>query len=80
MKEAKLSSTLQERYGINESDAVGTVLWHSLNESGGIDVYDIKFGNTIVRNLKESDIEEVSIKEHSHQANRDDDPKRKLKK
>jgi hypothetical protein len=80
MKEAKLSSTLQERYGINESDAVGTVLWHSLNESGGIGVYDIKFGNTIVRNLKESDIEEISVKEHMHQAKRDDDPKRKLKK
>ena len=79
MKEAKLSSTLQERYGINESDAVGTVLWHSLNESGEIGVYDMKFGDTVVRNLTEADIEATVEESHGHEPNRDDDPKRSRK-
>ena len=69
MKEGKLSSTLQERYGINEEDAVGTVLWHSLNENGEIGVYDMKFGDTVIRNLTEADVEQVVVKEHG-------DPKR----
>ena len=43
MKEGRLSSALMERYGIDEENAVGTVLWHSLNESGEIGVYDMKF-------------------------------------
>ncbi len=51
MKEGRLSSDLQERYGISDKDAVGKVLWHSLNENGDIGIYDMKFGNTIVRNL-----------------------------
>ena len=69
-----------ERYGINEEDAVGTVLWHSLNESGEIGVYDMKFGDTVVRNLTESDVEQVVVKEHGHMPKRDDDPDRKKKK
>ena len=56
MKEGKLSSALQERYKINKRNAVGKVLWHSLNESAQIGVYDMKFGNTIVRNLLTEDI------------------------
>ena len=42
MKEGKLSSALMKRYGISKKDAVGKVLWHSLNENGKIDVYDMK--------------------------------------
>ena len=57
MKEGKLSSALMERYGISEENAVGKVLWHSLNENAQIGVYDMKFGDTIIRNLTESDIE-----------------------
>ena len=79
MKEGKLSSALQERYGIKEEDAVGTVLWHSLNESGDIGVYDMKFGGTVIRNLTEADVEQVVVKEHGHMPKRDDDPKRKEK-
>ena len=56
MKEGKLSSALMERYGIKKEDAIGKVLWHSLNESAEIGVYDMKFGNTIIRNLTEADI------------------------
>ena len=79
MKEGKLSSTLQERYGINKEDAVGTVLWHSLNESGEIGVYDMKFGDTVIRNLTEADIESTIEETHGHMPKRDDDPKRKEK-
>ena len=79
MKEGKLSSALQERYGIIEEDAVGTVLWHSLNESGEIGVYDMKFGDTVIRNLTEADVEEVVVKEHMHEPKRDDDDDRKKK-
>ncbi len=81
MKEGKLSSALQERYGISSENSVGKVLWHSLNESGEIGVYDMKFGNTIVRNLLAEDIESV-IKEklHEHAAREANDPKRGQKK
>ena len=42
MKEAKLSSALMERYGIKKKDAIGKVLWHSLNENAQIGVTDDK--------------------------------------
>jgi len=66
MKEGRLSSDLQERYGISDKDAVGKVLWHSLNESGDIGVYDMKFGNTIIRNLTESDLINKGKKKKRH--------------
>jgi hypothetical protein len=79
MKEGKLSSALMERYGINEENAIGTVLWHSLNESGEIGVYDMKFGDTVVRNLTEADVEATIEEGHGHPPKRDDDPDRKKK-
>ena len=80
MKEGKLSSALQERYGISEENAVGKVLWHSLNENAQIGVYDMKFGDTIIRNLTESDIENQVEEGHGHPAKSDDDPERGKKK
>ena len=74
MKEGRLSSALQERYGIK--NAVGKVLWHSLNESGEIGIYDMKFGDTIVRNLLAEDIEPTIEEGHGHSAKRDDDKDR----
>ena len=68
MKEGRLSSDLQERYGISNKDAIGKVLWHSLNENGEIGVYDMKFGNTIVRDLLAENIEEGDIKEHPQES------------
>jgi len=56
MKEAKLSSVLMERYDISEEDSHGKVLWHSLDENGHIDSYDVRFGDTIIRSLTEADI------------------------
>ena len=69
MKEGKLSSALMERYGISEEDSHGKVLWHSLNENGEIGVYDMKFGNTIIRNLLAEEIEGEGSESH----NRDDE-------
>ena len=67
MKEGKLSSALVERYGIPKEHSVGKVLWHSLNESGEIGIYDMKFGNVIVRNLlAEHDVEPTDSKVHEH--------------
>ena len=76
MDEGKLSSALQERYGIKQEDAVGKVLWQSLNENGQIGVYDMKFGNTVVRNLLSEDIEPVLVKEHMHAKRDTNDPER----
>jgi hypothetical protein len=70
---------LQERYGIADDDLVGEVLWHSLNESGETGVYDMKFGDTIIRNLTEADIEPATVNEHKH-ARRDTDDKDRGKK
>ena len=80
MDEGKLSSALMKRYGISKENAKGVVLWHSLNENGNIGAYDMKFGNTIVRNLLAEDIEPVVVKEHKHTKRDDDDPKRDKKK
>ena len=76
MKEGRLSSALQERYGIDTKNEVGKVLWHSLNENGVIGAYDMKFGNTIVRNLLAEDIEATIEEGHGHPAKRDDDKDR----
>jgi|TARA_R110000744_G_scaffold135194_1_gene244574 hypothetical protein len=74
MKEGRLSSALQERYGIK--NPVGKVLWHSLNENGKIGVYDMKFGNTIVRNLLAEDIKATTEAMHEHLAIQEDDKDR----
>ena len=74
MKEGRLSSALQERYGIK--NPIGKVLWHSLNENGKVGIYDMKFGDTIVRNLLAEDIEPTIEEVHKHPAKRDDDEDR----
>ena len=80
MKEGKLSSALMERYGIERKDSVGKVLWHSLSESGNIGVYDMKFGNTIIRNLTEADLTEKKTPKHKrddkHGVQEENDPAR----
>ena len=76
MKEGRLSSALQERYGIDTKNEVGKVLWHSLNENGVIGAYDMKFGNTIVRNLLAEDVEPVVAEGHEHPAKKDAEKER----
>ena len=79
MEEGKLSSALIERYQLKES--VGKVLWHSLDKDGQIGVYDMKFGDTIIRNLTEADLAEKHLKEHpkegKHGVQEVNDPKRR---
>ena len=82
MKEGRLSSDLMERYGITEEHAIGKVLWHSLNESGDISHYDMRFGETIVRNLMAEEVDGIAEGHESrdeHGAQDKDDPKRKKK-
>jgi hypothetical protein len=76
MKEGKLSSALMKRYGIAKENSIGKVLWHSLNENSGIGVYDMKFGDMVVRNLLVEDIEPVVVQEHKHSTRDDDDDER----
>ena len=80
MKEGKLSSALMKRFGIQKKNAVGKVLWHSLNENGEIGVYDMRFGNTVIRNLLAEDIEPTLEETHKHDDQPEDDPKRGSKK
>jgi len=79
VKEGKLSSALQERFSISKDHAVGKVLWHSLNESGQIGVYDMQFGDTIVRNILAEDVEATLEEGHEHPKRDDDDKDRKKK-
>ena len=64
MKEGKLSSALVSKFQLNES--VGKVLWHSLDESGRIGEYDMKFGDTVIRGLLPEEITPVVVQEHGH--------------
>lgn len=82
MKEGRLSSDLMKRYGIAEKNAVGKVLWHSLNESGDIGIYDMKFGDTIIRNLLAEEVigeGEGHARDDEHGAQDEDDARRSLK-
>ncbi len=62
-----------KRYKINESDSKGTVVWHSLNENGDIGVYDVQFGDTIIKNLLAEEIEPVVVEGHGHPPKKRDD-------
>jgi len=73
MKEGKLSSALMKRYKINRRHAVGKVLWHSLNENGEIGVYDMKFGNTVIKNLLAEEIKPVLMQDHKHSPQKRDE-------
>ena len=64
MKEGKLSSALVKRFQLKES--VGKVLWHSLDNHGRINEYDMQFGDTIVKGLLPENIEPVVVQEHKH--------------
>jgi len=46
----------------------GKVIWHTLTESGKMEVYDMKFGNTVIANIPASEI--ITLRENDH--NRDD--------
>ena len=64
MKEGKLSSAYAERYGLNESQNNGKVVWHTLTESGKMELYDMKFGDTIIANIPANEIQPTLFLEH----------------
>ena len=64
MKEGKLSSAYAERYGLNESQNHGKVIWHTLTESGKMELYDMKFGDTIIANIPATEIKPTLFEEH----------------
>jgi len=66
MKEGKLSSALVKKLNLKES--IGKVMWHSLNENGVIEEYDMKFGDTIVRSILPEYVEPTLVQEHSHES------------
>ena len=64
MKEGKLSSAYAERYGLNESQSHGKVIWHTLTESGKMELYDMKFGDTIIANIPATEIKPTLFEDH----------------
>jgi hypothetical protein len=56
MKEGKLSSAYLKRFDLNETQNCGKVLWHTLTENGKMELYDMKFGDTIVANIPADEI------------------------
>ena len=73
MKEGKLSSAYAKRYGLNESQGNGKVVWHTLTESGKMELYDMKFGDTIIANIPANEIQPTLFLEHGGEMKRDDD-------
>ena len=69
MKEGKLSSAYAERYGLNESQNSGKVIWHTLTESGKMELYDMKFGDTIIANIPANEIEPTLFETHGSKRN-----------
>ena len=72
MKEGKLSSAYAERYGLNESQNNGKVVWHTLTESGKMELYDMKFGDTIIANIPATEIKPTLFEEHKRDDGDDD--------
>ena len=72
MEKGKLSSAYAERYGLNESQNHGKVIWHTLTESGKMELYDMKFGDTIIANIPANEIQPTLFLEHSS-SKRDED-------
>ena len=64
MKEGKLSSAYAKRFGLNESQNKGKVIWHTLTESGEMEIYDMKFGNTIIANIPVNEVQATLFQEH----------------
>ena len=59
-----MRSAYTERYGLNESQNNGKVIWHTLTESGKMELYDMKFGDTIIANIPAGEIQPTLFLEH----------------
>ena len=56
-----------------KNEGVGKVLWHSLTESGEVEVVKIKFGNKVYENVSVKHLNPTDLQEHSHERQDDDD-------
>jgi len=65
-----------------KNEGIGEVTWHSLTESGKVEVCNIKFGDKHYKNVSVEHLNPVKIQEHSHKrtGNELDDKKKKKKK
>ena len=67
-----------------KSEGVGKVLWHSLTESGEVEIVNIQFGKKVYEGVSVKHLNPVKIQEHSHEPKRTgkelDDKKKKKKK
>jgi hypothetical protein len=74
---AKLKSISEQKYfGINDKDAVGKCVWHSLTEGGDIGHYDVEFGSQLIENIPSAKLEILHEARHAHEA-RDSKAKKK---
>ena len=66
-----------------KSEGVGKVLWHSLTESGEVEIVNIQFGKKVYEGVSVKHLNPVKIQEHSHAPKRSgkelDDKKKKKK-
>ena len=56
-----------------KNEGVGKVLWHSLTESGKVEIVKIKFGKKTITNIPTDKLTVVEMKEHSHEATEEDE-------
>ena len=52
-------------------------MWHSLTESGKVEVVNIKFGNKIYEGVSVKHLKPIKMQEHRH-TRQDDDDKMKI--
>jgi hypothetical protein len=58
---------------------VGKVLWHSLTESGKVEIVNIRFGNKVYEGVSVEHLNPLKLEAHSHDrsGNEIDDKKKK---
>ena len=49
-----------------KNEGIGDVIWHSLTEDGRVEIVDIRFGNTIYRNVSVDRLKPIDEASHSH--------------
>ena len=62
-----------------KNEGIGEVLWHSLTESGEVEIVNIKFGNKVYEGVSVKHLKPIKMQEHSHKRTGKelDDKKRK---
>ncbi len=48
------------------NEGVGEVIWHSLTESGEVEIVNIKFGNKVYEGVSAKHLKPIKMQEHSH--------------